>query len=72
MKLIITSGYNNKKTCYFIVIFALIYFDIIQRLPHLPIRMKEHSRRGLAVAGMVSRPTDSLILPGGVVSQAFL
>jgi methionine-gamma-lyase len=29
---------------------ARIAFDIIQRLPHLPMRMREHSRRAMAMA----------------------
>ncbi len=30
-----------------------VAFDIIQRLPHLPIRMREHSRRAIAMAKML-------------------
>lgn len=30
-----------------------VAFDVIQRLPHLGLRMKEHSRRGLAVAELL-------------------
>ena len=29
-------------------------FDVMQRLPHLPIRMREHSRRAMAMARMLS------------------
>jgi methionine-gamma-lyase len=41
-----------------------VAFDIIQRLPHLPIRMKEHSRRGLAVASMLREMGVNVIYPG--------
>ena len=39
-------------------------FDLIQRLPHLPIRMKEHSRRGAAMAEMLKSIGVSVTYPG--------
>jgi methionine-gamma-lyase len=39
-------------------------FDIIQRLPHLPIRMKEHSRRALAIAETLEAMSVPVIYPG--------
>ena len=39
-------------------------FDIIQRLPHLPMRMKEHGQRGQAMAQMLSDMGLSVIYPG--------
>jgi methionine-gamma-lyase len=41
-----------------------IAFDIIQRLPHLPIRMKEHSRRALAIAETLKTMDVPVIYPG--------
>jgi methionine-gamma-lyase len=41
-----------------------IAFDIIQRLPHLPIRMKEHSRRALAIAETLEAMNVPVIYPG--------
>jgi len=41
-----------------------IAFDIIQRLPHLPIRMKEHSRRALAIAEALESMGIPVIYPG--------
>ncbi|MFN2358906.1 MAG: aminotransferase class I/II-fold pyridoxal phosphate-dependent enzyme, partial [Desulfotignum sp.] len=31
-----------------------VAFDVVQRIPHLPIRMREHSRRGAAMAKMLT------------------
>lgn len=39
-------------------------FEIIQRLPHLAIRMKEHSRRALAIAGLLSEMGVKVSYPG--------
>ncbi len=39
-------------------------FDIIQRLPHLPIRIKEHSRRAMAVSRMLTDMDVEVIYPG--------
>ena len=39
-------------------------FDIIQRLPHLPIRMKEHGRRALAVARELDKMGVAVTYPG--------
>ena len=39
-------------------------FDLIQRLPHLPIRIKEHSRKGAAMAEMLKSIGISVIYPG--------
>jgi methionine-gamma-lyase len=41
-----------------------IAFDIIQRLPHLPIRMKEHSRRALAIAETLEAMGVPVVYPG--------
>jgi len=41
-----------------------VAFDIIQRLPHLSIRMREHSRRAIAVAEMLRDMGISVIFPG--------
>jgi methionine-gamma-lyase len=41
-----------------------IAFDIIQRLPHLPIRMKEHSRRALAMAETLEAMNVPVVYPG--------
>jgi len=41
-----------------------VAFDIMQRLPHLPLRMKEHSRRGLAIAQMMEEMGADVIYPG--------
>ncbi|MBA3010261.1 MAG: aminotransferase class I/II-fold pyridoxal phosphate-dependent enzyme [Proteobacteria bacterium] len=41
-----------------------VAFDIIQRLPHLAIRMREHSRRGLAIAGMLKGMGVRVSYPG--------
>jgi len=39
-------------------------FDVIQRLPHLGLRMREHSRRALAIAQRLSTLGVSVIYPG--------
>lgn len=39
-------------------------FDIIQRLPHLAIRMREHSRRAWAIAQHLEQAGVSVIYPG--------
>jgi len=39
-------------------------FDIIQRLPHLGLRMREHSRRALAIAERLSALGVKVIYPG--------
>jgi methionine-gamma-lyase len=39
-------------------------FDIIQRLPHLGIRMREHSRRALAVAKLLEKMGVDVAYPG--------
>lgn len=39
-------------------------FDLIQRLPHLGIRMREHSRRAMAVAELLERLGVPVIYPG--------
>ncbi len=39
-------------------------FDIIQRLPHLPMRMREHSHRALAMGQMLEQMGLSVSYPG--------
>lgn len=39
-------------------------YDVIQRLPHLGLRMREHSRRGLAVAERLQALGVKVIYPG--------
>jgi methionine-gamma-lyase len=39
-------------------------FDIMQRLPHLGIRMREHSRRALVIAERLEQEGVSVIFPG--------
>jgi methionine-gamma-lyase len=39
-------------------------FDLIQRLPHLAIRMREHSRRALAIASQLEALGVPVIYPG--------
>jgi methionine-gamma-lyase len=39
-------------------------FDLIQRLPHLAIRMREHSRRAMAMAQHLEQAGVSVIYPG--------
>ncbi len=41
-----------------------VAFDLIQRIPHLPIRMKEHSRRGAAMADMLKDMGIKVTYPG--------
>ncbi len=41
-----------------------VAFDIIQRIPHLPIRMQEHSRRALAMAESLHEMGINVIYPG--------
>ncbi len=41
-----------------------VAFDIIQRLPHLPIRMREHSRRAILVSEMLKELGVSVLYPG--------
>jgi methionine-gamma-lyase len=41
-----------------------IAFDMIQRLPHLAIRMREHSRRAMAIAKHLEQAGVSIIYPG--------
>ena len=41
-----------------------VAFDIIQRLPHLPIRMREHSIRAMAMARMLQDMGMAVIYPG--------
>ena len=41
-----------------------VAFDIIQRLPHLPIRLREHGRRALAIASRLKELGIPVIYPG--------
>ena len=41
-----------------------VAFDVAQRLPHLPLRMREHSRRALAVATHLEDLGAPVIYPG--------
>ena len=41
-----------------------VAFDLIQRLPHLPIRMREHSRRAMAVATRLHELGAPVSYPG--------
>ncbi len=41
-----------------------VAFDVIQRLPHLPIRIREHSRRATAMAEMLKKMAVNVIYPG--------
>ena len=41
-----------------------VAFDIIQRLPHLPIRMREHSRRAMAMAKLLEDMGTAVAYPG--------
>ena len=41
-----------------------VAFDVIQRLPHLPIRLREHSRRATAMAEMLKEMAVNVIYPG--------
>ncbi|OQY29544.1 MAG: cystathionine beta-lyase [Candidatus Cloacimonetes bacterium 4572_55] len=39
-------------------------FDLIQRMPHLPLRMQEHSRRALAIAQSLEELGAPVLYPG--------
>jgi len=41
-----------------------VAFDILQRLPHLPIRMREHGRRALAIASRLAQIGAPVTYPG--------
>jgi methionine-gamma-lyase len=41
-----------------------VAFDVLQRIPHLPIRMREHSRRGAAMAEMLKDMGIRVVYPG--------
>lgn len=41
-----------------------IAFDLIQRLPHLPIRMREHSRRAMVIATQIEQMGVRVTYPG--------
>ncbi len=41
-----------------------VAFDILQRLPHLPIRMREHSHRAITMANMLKEMEINVIYPG--------
>ncbi|MHB8765646.1 MAG: aminotransferase class I/II-fold pyridoxal phosphate-dependent enzyme [Deferrisomatales bacterium] len=41
-----------------------VAFDVIQRLPHLPLRMREHGRRALAIAERLERIGAPVCYPG--------
>ncbi|MCP4177974.1 MAG: aminotransferase class I/II-fold pyridoxal phosphate-dependent enzyme [bacterium] len=41
-----------------------VAFDLIQRIPHLGIRMREHSRRGMAIAYRLQKLGVSISYPG--------
>ena len=41
-----------------------VAFDVIQRLPHLPIRMREHSHRAAVMARMIQDMGITVIYPG--------
>ncbi len=41
-----------------------VAFDIIQRIPHLPLRMREHSRRAMAMAEMLQEIGVKVFYPG--------
>ncbi len=41
-----------------------VAFDVVQRIPHLPIRMREHSRRGAAMAQMLKDMNIKVTYPG--------
>ena len=43
---------------------ARVAFDVIQRLPHLPLRMKEHSRRATALAKRLHELGAPVVYPG--------
>ncbi|MDX2495780.1 MAG: aminotransferase class I/II-fold pyridoxal phosphate-dependent enzyme, partial [Desulfuromusa sp.] len=41
-----------------------VAFDIVQRLPHLPIRIREHSRRAMAIAQLLKEMDVKVTYPG--------
>jgi len=41
-----------------------VAFDVIQRLPHLPVRMREHSRRAEAVSQLLEKMGAAVVYPG--------
>jgi methionine-gamma-lyase len=41
-----------------------VAFDLIQRIPHLGIRMKEHSRRAIAISKRLKKLGVSIVYPG--------
>ena len=41
-----------------------VAFDVIQRLPHLPVRMREHSRRAMAMAEHLAGMGAAVTYPG--------
>lgn len=41
-----------------------VAFDVLQRIPHLPIRMREHSRRGAAMSAMLKDMGVKVTYPG--------
>ncbi|MCP4689580.1 MAG: aminotransferase class I/II-fold pyridoxal phosphate-dependent enzyme [Desulfobacterales bacterium] len=43
---------------------ARVAFDIIQRLPHLPIRMREHGRRAMAISERLHEMGAAVVYPG--------
>jgi len=43
---------------------ARVAFDIIQRLPHLPVRMREHSRRAMVIAQHLLELGVPVVYPG--------
>ena len=43
---------------------ARVAYDIYQRLPHLAIRMREHGRRALAIAGELESMGAAVVYPG--------
>ena len=43
---------------------ARVAFDLIQRLPHLPIRMREHSRRAMVIAQHLLELGVPVVYPG--------
>ena len=41
-----------------------VAFDVLQRIPHLPLRMREHSKRALAMAKMLKKMGVQVAYPG--------
>lgn len=41
-----------------------VAFDLIQRLPHLPLRMREHGRRAMAMAELLEQMNVQVFYPG--------